>query len=223
MPPAPLGKGQLELQGPRSRVCGRPAVACPVSAFLPCGSPWGQRYSDRSLSASSHQLHSPGFPETSPHLRRPQWLSLPPWCCPPPLPLPDCPSLGPLPPVPFWGHLGPCLELGPALPSRIPSLVLTLPCSPPAPTTRGPFVALLCPGSGPLLRLLLLPHLLSLVLLSLQCHCHLFQEAFLALPESIAHQSPFNSLSGSPLNRQLPQSRAPSARCEQSLVCPVVE
>lgn len=149
MPPAPLGKGQLELQGPRSRVCGRPAVACPVSAFLPCGSPWGQRYSDRSLSASSHQLHSPGFPETSPHLRRPQWLSLPPWCCPPPQPLPGCPSLGPLPPVPFWGHLGPCLELGPALPSRIPSLVLTLPCSPPPP----PREALLSRCSAPALGL----------------------------------------------------------------------
>ena len=57
----------------------------------------------------------------------------------------------------------------------------------------------------------LLPELLSLFFLFLQFHCHFIREAFLALPQSIAHQSPSHSTLGSLLNRQLPESWAPSA------------
>lgn len=49
------------------------------------------------------------------------------------------------------------------------------------------------------------------IFLFLQLHCHFFREAFLALPASIAHQSPSHSTSGSPLNHRLPERGAPSA------------
>ncbi|EPY80907.1 hypothetical protein CB1_000779001 [Camelus ferus] len=54
-------------------------------------------------------------------------------------------------------------------------------------------------------------------------HCHFFREAFLALPESIAYQSPSPCMFGFLLNRQLPERQAPAVLvlggpwCEQEL------